>query len=109
VSDSRDDHDLVEGVRRGSEAAFTALYRRHAPRAYAVAVRMLGWRRTDADDVTQEAWLRAVRSMPGFRGASSFPTWLTGITIRCALERLRVRTRSAGSRPRVRTCATVDA
>jgi RNA polymerase sigma factor (sigma-70 family) len=84
------DDRLLVAVSAGDEAAFLGLYRRHTPRLFAVVMRMLG-RRSDAEDAVQEAWLRAVRGLSGFRRDSSFPTWLTGIGIRCALEIIRKR------------------
>jgi RNA polymerase sigma factor (sigma-70 family) len=77
-------------VRRGDEAAFRELYRLHTPRLFAVTLRLLS-RRADAEDAVQEAWLRAMRGLGGFREESSFGTWLTGIGIRCGLEMLRKR------------------
>jgi RNA polymerase sigma factor (sigma-70 family) len=84
------DDRLLSAVAAGDEAAFLSLYRQHTPRLFAVVLRMLG-RRADAEDAIQEAWLRAVRGLSGFRRDSSFPTWLTGIGIRCALEIIRKR------------------
>ena len=81
---------LLHRLRRGEEAAFRELYRLHTPRLFAVALRLLS-RRADAEDAVQEAWLRAVRGVGGFRGESAFATWLTGIVIRCSLEGLRKR------------------
>ena len=85
------DTALVDQARRGDEAAFRTLYRRHTPRAFAVVVRMLAWRRAEAEDVVQEAWLRTAAGLQTFRGDSSFGTWFTGIAIRCAHECLRRR------------------
>jgi RNA polymerase sigma-70 factor (ECF subfamily) len=84
-----DDSALLR-LRRGDEAAFRELYRRHTPRVFAIALRLLS-RRADAEDAVQEAWLRAVRGLDTFRGDSAFATWLTGIAIRCSLESLRKR------------------
>jgi RNA polymerase sigma-70 factor (ECF subfamily) len=84
------DDRLLAAVAAGDEAAFVQLYRQHTPRLFAVVLRMLG-RCSDAEDAVQEAWLRAVRGLPAFRGDSSFLTWLTGIGIRCALEIIRKR------------------
>ena len=81
---------LLSAVSAGDEAAFRTLYRQHTPRLFAVLLRLLA-RRADAEDAAQEAWLRAVRGLSGFRRESSFASWLTGIGIRCALEILRKR------------------
>lgn len=46
-----------------------------------------------ADDLTQEAYLRAIRALPAFRGESSARTWLLGIARRACMDELRTRTR----------------
>ena len=84
------DDRALDRLRRGDEAAFRDLYKLHTPRLFAIALRLLS-RRADADDAVQETWFRAVRGIRSFRGESSFPTWLTGIVIRCSLEALRKR------------------
>jgi RNA polymerase sigma-70 factor (ECF subfamily) len=84
------DEELLSALAAGDEAAFRRLYRQHTPRLFAVVLRLLG-RRPDVEDAVQEAWLRAVRGLAGFRRESSFASWLTGIGIRCALEILRKR------------------
>lgn len=91
------DEPIVAAARRGDEWAFRALYRRHTPRAYAVTLRLLAWRRHEADDAVQEAWLRAASGLGRFRGDSTFATWFTGIAIRCALEQQRRGWRSAAA------------
>ena len=80
------DKDLLAKAASGDEAAFRALYRRHTPAMYGVALRFLARTRDDAEDAVQEAWLRAVRGAGQFRGDSTLRTWLVGIAIRCALE-----------------------
>jgi RNA polymerase sigma-70 factor, ECF subfamily len=87
TSDSSDQH-LVEAVaRQGSEAAFRTLYIRHSPRLLTAARRMTA-SSADAEDVVQEAWLRALRGMPSFEWRSSLRTWLTGIVANVARELL---------------------
>jgi RNA polymerase sigma-70 factor (ECF subfamily) len=87
-----DDRSLVDRFQAtGDEEAFRLLYRRHTPRLYAVAVRLCGGRRADADDVMQEAWVRAARRLSAFEWRSALSTWLTSIVVRCGLERLRAR------------------
>jgi RNA polymerase sigma-70 factor (ECF subfamily) len=79
------DSELIALVRARDEAAFRHLYRQHTPAMYAAARRLMRGG-VDADDIVQEAWLRAVRQLSGFRGESALRTWLVGIAIRCALE-----------------------
>lgn len=91
MNSSSSDQALQLAVQGGDEAAFRVLYRRHTPAMYAVALRMLARRVPEAEDAVQEAWLRAVRGLPAFRGESTLRTWLIGITIRCAWELIRGR------------------
>ncbi len=70
-----------------SEAAFDALYERHAPRMYGLARRLLGRAAGDADDVLQTAWMRAAPRLASFRGDSSLSTWLCGFIVNCCRER----------------------
>ncbi len=73
----------------GDESAFRALYRRHSPRAYAMALRSLDGSADAADDVLQEAWLRAVRALDTFEWRSAFGSWLCSIVLNCAREQRR--------------------
>jgi RNA polymerase sigma-70 factor, ECF subfamily len=81
---------LVRRARAGEEAAFEALVRPHQDRAYLTALRLTG-NRQDAQDSVQEAFLQAWRSLPRFRGDSSFSTWLTRIIINRCLNLSRAR------------------
>ncbi len=91
---SADDRDLAEAVLvKGDEAAFRELYRRHTPTVYQLALRMLGGSTHEAEDVVQDAWIRAVTRLNGFRWESSFRTWLVGIGLNLAREVLRRRAR----------------
>ena len=74
---------------QGAESAFRALYRRLSPRAYAIALRSLDGASDLADDVLQEAWLRAVRSLDGFEWRSAFGSWLCSIVLNCTREQRR--------------------
>jgi RNA polymerase sigma-70 factor (ECF subfamily) len=81
------DRVLVERfLRAGDEAAFRELYRRHAPRLYALALRLCGGAEADAQDALQDAWIRASNILRGFEWRSSLSTWLAGILINCARE-----------------------
>jgi RNA polymerase sigma-70 factor (ECF subfamily) len=93
------DTTLIARVLSNDEAAFRQLYRRHTPAMYAAARRLASRHVTSAEDVVQEAWLRAVRQLSGFRGESSLRTWLVGIAIRCALESCRRRVLAPAADP----------
>jgi RNA polymerase sigma-70 factor (ECF subfamily) len=87
------DRFLVEAfLRHHDEIAFRALFARHTPAMYGLALRLLGGAGREAEDVVQESWLRACRSLDRFAWKSALATWLVGITINCARETLRRRT-----------------
>lgn len=83
----------------GDESAFRTLYRRHTPAVYQFVLRLVGGSEPDADDVVQDAWLRAVRSLARFRWQASFRTWLTGIALNRAREIQRKSARSPEDGP----------
>jgi RNA polymerase sigma-70 factor (ECF subfamily) len=66
------------------------IVRDYAPRVYNLARRMLG-NDADAEDVTQEALMQAIRKLDTFRGESAFPTWLHRIAVNAALAHRRKR------------------
>jgi RNA polymerase sigma-70 factor (ECF subfamily) len=90
-----DDADLVVRARDGEDVeAFAELVHRHRDRAYRVALRITR-HPGDAEDVAQEALVRAWRSLPGFRGEARFSTWLYRIVTNLALNRVERRPRVA--------------
>jgi RNA polymerase sigma-70 factor (ECF subfamily) len=89
------DDDLIRLARRGDGDAVGVLYERHAPRVYAI-VRRLAGDDEQAADWAQEAWIRVVRALPGFRGESRFTTWLHRIAVNAALQGQRVNKRQDG-------------
>jgi RNA polymerase sigma-70 factor, ECF subfamily len=78
----------IDTARSGDGNGSTALYDRYAPRLRRSVAR---WTRDadTADDVCQEAWLRAYRALPGFRGDADFGTWLHSIARNLAFGRGR--------------------
>lgn len=89
---ARDDAQEVEALRRGDEAAFVDLIRRHHAAMVRLALAYVGDRDT-AEDVVQESWLTALRSLGRFEGRSSLKTWLSGIVINVARARRRKESR----------------
>ncbi|MGD8863039.1 MAG: sigma-70 family RNA polymerase sigma factor [Myxococcales bacterium] len=83
---------LVGAARAGDRRAFGELARRYRPRLFALSLHVTG-SRSDADDVVQEALLRAFRRIGDFRGESQFFTWLYRITLNRALNHKRDRGR----------------
>jgi RNA polymerase sigma-70 factor (ECF subfamily) len=81
-----DEHELIRRIaERRDEEAFRILYARHTGAVYGLLCRLCG-RSSDASDLMQETWLRAVRHLALFRGQSAFRTWLTGIALNCYRE-----------------------
>jgi RNA polymerase sigma-70 factor (ECF subfamily) len=82
------DEALVGRARNGEEAALSALVKRHADAVYRVALAIAG----DPDlaqDVSQDAFVKAFRGLDGFRGDASFKTWLLTIAANAARGALR--------------------
>jgi RNA polymerase sigma-70 factor (ECF subfamily) len=77
---------LVARARTGEVDAFRMLVERHAGRVQALALRIVR-SAADAEEVAQDAFVRAWLALPRFRGESSFATWLHRITVRRALDR----------------------
>src|SRR5436853_2035263 len=79
-------------AREGDPDAFRLLVERHSRVAFPVAYLMTG-NEHDADDVVQEAFLRAYRQLDHFEERANFSTWLHRIAVNCALDLLRARGR----------------
>ena len=90
-----DDGPLVARARGGDVDAFAALYRRHAPRVHALALRLEG-DAVRAAELTQDVFVRAWDGLPAFRGDSAFGSWLHRIAVNAAMMSARsARRRSA--------------
>lgn len=75
-----EDGALVAEVRAGQRGAFDVLVRRHQDRVWRVCLRWLGDPAT-AEETAQDVFLSAFKGLAGFRGESSFRTWLLRITV----------------------------
>jgi RNA polymerase sigma-70 factor, ECF subfamily len=84
------DAELVRRAQAGEMEAFEALTTRHEQRVFSLAMRMLR-QEQDAEDVTQQTFLSALEHLDGFRGESSFATWLLRIASHAALKVIRKR------------------
>src|SRR5215213_746708 len=94
-TDALGDADLTRLARQGDPAAFRTIMRRHNRRLFRVARSILR-DDSEAEDVVQEAYVRAFTALAGFRGEASLSTWLTRITLNEALGRLRRRQTAVG-------------
>ena len=81
------EHNLPERAARGEVNAFARLVQEHSGLVYRVALRILG--AEEAQDASQEVWIRVWRSIGNFRGESAFSTWLYKITVNTCLSARR--------------------
>jgi len=88
------DQQLVARVQRGDKTAFDVLVRKYQFRVAKLVSRYVN-DRSEVEDVTQEAFIKAYRALAGFRGESAFYTWLYRISINTAKNYLV----SMGRRP----------
>jgi RNA polymerase sigma-70 factor (ECF subfamily) len=80
--------EALSRARLGDRDAFEAIYRHAVGRVYALAQRLEG-RDGEAEDLTQEVFLRVWRALPSFRGDAALSTWIHGIAVRTAMDRYR--------------------
>ena len=83
-----DESGRIARARAGDVAAFEHLYREHAGRVFGLCLRMTG-RADAAEDLTQDTFVSAWRSLAGYEGRSSFSTWLHRIAVNAVLATRR--------------------
>ena len=86
------DKDLINSVLAGNLDDFAPLVRRHQDRVYGLCLSMTR-HTTETEDLAQEIFLKAFRSLKEFRFESSFSTWLYRVTYRHCLDFLKSRKR----------------
>ncbi len=91
------DEEVVAQARGGSRPAFAELVRRHSRLVYRVAFRLSG-NHSDAEEISQDAFLQLHRKLDSFKGDSKFSTWLYSVTLNAALMHLRERRRHVAER-----------
>lgn len=87
--------DLLQACRAGDEAAMAQLYEVHKLRVYRVVARIVGSQ--DAEDVTQDVFVRVFRSISGFRGDAAISTWLYRMAVNASLTHVARRQKHRGS------------
>lgn len=92
MDDGVTDQQLVERVKQGEKAAFDLLVLKYQQRIVNLVSRFVR-NPSDALDVTQEAFIKAYRAMPNFRGESAFYTWMYRIAVNTAKNYLAVQSR----------------
>lgn len=100
----------MEKAQGGDKAAFGKLVRKHQRRVYATALQMTG-DHGEADDIAQDAFLRAFMAIDRFDGRSEFHTWLYRIAVNLTINHLKKRGRSRpaeDSDPRVVGALSAD-
>ena len=109
-----EDGDLVRRASAGEVGAFEQLYRRHSGRVHGAVWRLSGMNPSRAEELTQEAFVRAWQKLGSFRFESAFSTWLHRLAVNVALMDLRKRnpeesvddaTLEAASDPVIAFCA----
>lgn len=91
IEEPKQDLTIAEAIRRaqlGDADAFAYLYNSHCKRVYGICLRMLR-DRSDAEDLTQQVFLRVFQKIGTFRGDSCFSTWLHRVTVNAVLMHLR--------------------
>jgi RNA polymerase sigma-70 factor (ECF subfamily) len=85
---SGDDEAVIARAKRGDRDAFAEIVRKYQTRVYGAALHITG-SPSDAEDVAQEAFVRAYRGLARFDGRSELFTWLYRITVNSALNHMR--------------------
>jgi RNA polymerase sigma-70 factor (ECF subfamily) len=88
----RDEAPLIRRAQDGDVAAFEQLYRDHLGRVFALCLRLAG-EASLAEELAQEAFVRAWQKLGSFRGESAFSSWLYALTVNTALSERRSRRR----------------
>lgn len=85
---SYSDSELIENALRGERSGYAGLVNRHKAYAFSIALRMVK-KRQEAEEITQDSFLKAFRSLDQFRHDSKFSTWFYRIVFTTALNYLR--------------------
>ena len=90
MNDDFPEKEIIRQAQEGDAGAFERIYRRYNRRVYALCLRMTK-NQANAEDLTQEAFLRVFRKIHTFRGESAFFTWFHRLTVNVVLMSLRKR------------------
>jgi len=90
MNDDFPEKETIRQAQEGDAGAFEKLYRKYNRRVYGLCLRMTK-NQTDAEDLTQEAFLQVFRKIHTFRGDSAFFTWFHRLTVNVVLMSLRKR------------------
>src|SRR5687768_9371196 len=84
------DGQLVTAAREGDRRAMETLFRRHAPRLFGLAYRVMG-REDDIEDIVQEAFVEGIERLGKLSDPDAFASWMGTIVVRRAYRRIRRR------------------
>ena len=90
----KQDQELVARTQSGDASAFDELIIKFSPRVYGLVYNMTS-NHEDTNDLLQDVWAKAFRSINGFRGQSSFYTWIHSISVNMTINFLKKRNRRA--------------
>jgi RNA polymerase sigma-70 factor (ECF subfamily) len=88
----KQDDELIARTQAGDAAAFDELIVKYSPRLYGLVYNMTS-NHEDTNDLLQDIWAKAYRSITGFRGKSSFYTWMHSIGVNMTINFLKKRGR----------------
>jgi RNA polymerase sigma factor (sigma-70 family) len=91
VAGHNHDMDDVRAAAAGDRQAFQRLYRQHVGRIHGAMLRLSGYDHARAEDLTQDAFVRAWQKLDSFREQSAFGTWLYRLAVNVALMDIRSR------------------
>lgn len=84
------EEELIEAARKGGQQAYARLMRSYKHMVYTVCMRVLR-NREEAEEATQDSFVKAYRNLASYQGGARFSTWLYSIAYRTALSALRAR------------------
>ncbi|MFC1555453.1 RNA polymerase sigma factor [candidate division KSB1 bacterium] len=89
-----DERELIESIRSGEKQSFRKLVERYQKDVYRLALNMTGSHH-DAEDISQDVFIKAYRSVHSFRGDSKLGTWLYRVTINTCIDKRKKKSVSA--------------
>ncbi len=93
MSDDRHDLELIQEFLSGSTAAFDVLYERYRQTLYAYINNLLRNNYSQADDIFQQTWIRAISKLSSYRNQEKFSAWLMRIAHNLVIDEYRASTR----------------
>ncbi|MGM0368050.1 MAG: RNA polymerase sigma factor [Actinomycetota bacterium] len=91
------DKILVKKTQEGDRASFEKLVKKYSNYVYTTAFFMLR-NSHDAEDISQEVFVKVYLSIKGFRGLSSFKTWLRKLTVNTCIDKIRLKSKTKGKK-----------